>query len=39
MTQLGMELRENGTANYARFVRDEMARYAEAVKAAGVRQD
>jgi tripartite-type tricarboxylate transporter receptor subunit TctC len=39
MANLGMELRENGTENYVRFVKDEMARYAQAVKAAGVRQD
>jgi tripartite-type tricarboxylate transporter receptor subunit TctC len=39
MTNLGMELRENGTEDYVRFVKGEMARYAQAVKAAGVRQD
>ena len=39
MTNLGMELMENGTEHYARFVREDMQRYAQAVKAAGVRQD
>jgi tripartite-type tricarboxylate transporter receptor subunit TctC len=39
MSNLGMELMENGTENYVRFVRDDMERYAQAVKAAGVRQD
>ena len=39
MSNLGMELRENGTEHYARFVREDMERYAQAVKAAGVKQD
>jgi len=39
MANLGMELRENGTENYVRFVKEDMERYAQAVKAAGVRQD
>jgi tripartite-type tricarboxylate transporter receptor subunit TctC len=39
MANLGMELREDGTESYARFVRGEMESYAQAVKAAGVRQD
>ena len=39
MANLGMELRENGTESYQRFVREDMERYAQAVKAAGVRQD
>lgn len=39
MTNLGMELRENGTENYGRFVKEDMERYVQAVKAAGVRQD
>lgn len=39
MANLGMELRENGTEHYARFVKEDMERYAQAVKAAGVRQD
>ena len=39
MSNLGMELMENGTEHYARFVKEDMERYAQAVKAAGVRQD
>ena len=39
MANLGMELRENGTEHYARFVREDLERYAAAVKAAGVKQD
>jgi tripartite-type tricarboxylate transporter receptor subunit TctC len=39
MAHLGMELREDGTESYSRFVRHDMERYAQAVKAAGVRQD
>jgi tripartite-type tricarboxylate transporter receptor subunit TctC len=32
MTQLGMVMEENGTANYAAFMRDDMVRYDQAVK-------
>ena len=39
MTALGMELMEDGTENYVRFVKEDMERYAQAVKAAGIRQD
>jgi tripartite-type tricarboxylate transporter receptor subunit TctC len=39
MANLGMELVENGTEHYARFVREDLERYAAAVKAAGVKQD
>jgi tripartite-type tricarboxylate transporter receptor subunit TctC len=39
MAALGMELRENGTENYAQFMRDDIARYAAAVKASGVKGD
>jgi tripartite-type tricarboxylate transporter receptor subunit TctC len=39
MANLAMELRENGIEHYAQFVRDDMARYAAAVKAAGVKSD
>jgi len=39
MTALGMELMENGTDDYVRFVKEDLQRYAQAVKAAGVRQD
>jgi tripartite-type tricarboxylate transporter receptor subunit TctC len=34
--QLGMILRENGTENYARLMKDDVERYAKAVKAAGL---
>ena len=39
MANLGMELREDGTESYMRFMQQDMERYAQAVKAAGVRQD
>jgi tripartite-type tricarboxylate transporter receptor subunit TctC len=39
MANLGMELRENGTDDYVRFLKADMERYAQAVKAAGVRQE
>jgi tripartite-type tricarboxylate transporter receptor subunit TctC len=39
MANLGMELRENGTEDYVRFMKADMERYAQAVKAAGVRQE
>src|SRR5947207_16576 len=39
MSNLGMELMENGTEHYARFARQDLERYAQAVKAAGVRQE
>jgi tripartite-type tricarboxylate transporter receptor subunit TctC len=39
MTNLGMELRENGTDEYLHFAKEDMERYAQAVKAAGVRQE
>jgi len=39
MANLGMEMAENGTEHYARFVREDLERYAAAVKAAGVKQD
>jgi tripartite-type tricarboxylate transporter receptor subunit TctC len=39
MTNLAMELRENGTEHYVRFVREDLERYATAVKAAGVQHD
>jgi tripartite-type tricarboxylate transporter receptor subunit TctC len=32
MTQLGMVMEENGTADYAAFIREDMARYGQAVK-------
>ena len=39
MANLGMELRENGTEHYARFAREDLGRYTDAVKAAGVKQE
>ena len=39
MANLGMEMAENGTPYYQRFVREDIERYAAAVKAAGVKQD
>ena len=39
MTALGMELVEDGTENYLHFVKEDMERYAAAVKAAGIRVD
>ena len=39
MGNLGMELRENGTEHYARFVREDLERYAGAVKTAGVKHE
>src|SRR4051812_35726765 len=39
MSALGMELMEDGTDNYVRFVKEDIERYAAAVKAAGIRQD
>jgi tripartite-type tricarboxylate transporter receptor subunit TctC len=32
MVALGIELRENGTADYVQFMRDDLARYAEAAR-------
>ena len=37
MTALGMELMEDGTDNYVRFVKEDMERYAQAVKTAGIK--
>lgn len=37
MTNLGMELMENGTENYIEYIREELVRYAAAVKAAGIK--
>jgi tripartite-type tricarboxylate transporter receptor subunit TctC len=39
MANLGMERTENGTDHYVRFVKEDMERYAAAVKAAGVKHD
>ena len=39
MHNLGMELMENGTEHYARFLKEDLERYALAVKAAGMKHD
>jgi tripartite-type tricarboxylate transporter receptor subunit TctC len=39
MSNLGMELMENGTEHYARFVREDLERYAAAIKAAGLKSE
>ena len=39
MANLAMELRENGTEHYVRFVKEDLERYAAAVKTAGVKHD
>ena len=39
MANLGMELAENGTEHYTRFAREDLERYAAAVRAAGVKQE
>ena len=39
MANLGMELRENGTEHYARFVREDLERYSAAVKTAGIKSE
>jgi tripartite-type tricarboxylate transporter receptor subunit TctC len=37
MTQLGMIMQEDGTANYAKFIKTDMERYAQAVKKIGLQ--
>ena len=37
MNNLGMILMENGTDNYIQYMRDELQRYAYAVKVAGIK--
>ena len=39
MANLGMELREDGTESYQRFAREDIERYAAAVKAAGIKPE
>ena len=39
MHHLGMELMENGTEHYARFLKEDLERYAMAVKAAGMKHE
>jgi tripartite-type tricarboxylate transporter receptor subunit TctC len=38
MTQLGMVMEENGTTSYAAFIRDDVARYEQAVKKLNLQQ-
>lgn len=37
MTTLGMEMRENGTANYARFMQEDRDRYSAVIERLGLR--
>lgn len=39
MANLAMELRENGTEDYVRFVKEDLERYSAAAKSAGVKHD
>ncbi|MEA3194388.1 MAG: hypothetical protein QOD26_2721 [Betaproteobacteria bacterium] len=39
MGNLGMELREDGTEHYAKFVREDLERYTSAVRMAGVKHE
>jgi tripartite-type tricarboxylate transporter receptor subunit TctC len=39
MANLAMDLRESGTDHYVRFVKEDLERYAAAVKTAGVKHD
>ena len=39
MANLAMDLRENGTEDYVRFMKEDLERYAAAVKAAGIKHD
>jgi tripartite-type tricarboxylate transporter receptor subunit TctC len=39
MANLAMELRENGTEHYVRFVKEDLERYTAAVKTAGIKHD
>jgi tripartite-type tricarboxylate transporter receptor subunit TctC len=36
MDGLGMQLQENGTADYARFMKDDIARYSALVSRLGI---
>jgi hypothetical protein len=38
MTQLGMVMEENGTANYAAFMRNDMARFDQVVRKLNLQQ-
>ena len=37
MNVLGMQMQENGTANYQQFIRDDLARYTALVKRLGIQ--
>jgi tripartite-type tricarboxylate transporter receptor subunit TctC len=39
MANLAMDLRENGTDDYVRFMKEDLERYSAAVKTAGVKHD
>jgi tripartite-type tricarboxylate transporter receptor subunit TctC len=39
MANLAMDLRENGTEHYVRFVKEDLERYSAAVKTAGVKHE
>jgi tripartite-type tricarboxylate transporter receptor subunit TctC len=39
MANLGMDLMESGTEHYTRFLKDDLERYAMAVKAAGMKNE
>jgi tripartite-type tricarboxylate transporter receptor subunit TctC len=39
MANLGMDLMESGTEHYARFLKEDLERYAMAVKAAGMKHE
>jgi hypothetical protein len=38
MAQLGMVMEESGTAHYAAFMREDMARYEQAVRKLNLQQ-
>jgi hypothetical protein len=38
LTELGMVVEENGTARYAAFMREDMARYQQAVQKLNLQQ-
>ena len=39
MANLAMDLKENGTEHYVRFVKEDLERYTAAVKATGIKHD
>jgi hypothetical protein len=38
MTILGMDMQENGTANYARFMQEDLDRYAKVIDRLDLRR-